>query len=197
MMSKFNIGDIVIDKYNRGAGAATVVFVEPNGNAHVRYGDLIPFEFVINENCLERYEPKLPYLPKELKIDDIKIIVNKPAVIAIRGTHKGVAKCNPIDTFALNTGIDIAIKRLKESENGLNKFVPKFGQKYHFIDFSTSVVLSHKYNPSLDTFDKVNFYLGNMFKTKKEAEENLDKMYKRFNTMIRLIGNYLKENERE
>lgn len=118
------------------------------------------------------------------KSKEIKIIVNEPAVIAIRGDKKGVAKCNPADTFDVAIGSKLAIERLIEAENG--HWVPSNGEKY-FMVFEPFHIVSSScvFSPSVSMIDNVNLALGNMFKTTEEAEAHKEEIKTRFDMMIK------------
>ncbi len=118
------------------------------------------------------------------KSKEIKIIVNEPAVIAIRGDKKGIAKCNPADTFDVAIGSKLAIERLIEAENG--HWVPSNGEKYFMVCEPLHMVSNRwGFTPSVSMNDNVNLALGNMFKTPEEAEAHKEEIKKRFDMMIK------------
>ena len=118
------------------------------------------------------------------KSKEIKIIVNEPAVIAIRGDKKGVAKCNPADTFDVAIGSKLAIERLIEAENG--HWTPSEGDKYFMVFEPLHIVSSScAFSPSVRVIDNVNLALGNMFKTTEEAEAHKEEIKTRFDMMIK------------
>ena len=113
------------------------------------------------------------------KSKEIKIIVNEPAVIAIRGDKKGVAKCNPADTFDVAIGVNLAVERLKAQE----KFIPKEHERFYFIRREFKQVLDSSYCSTLDE-DAIFVAMGNCFRTEKEAETNRNKIKARFDKLL-------------
>ena len=137
----------------------------------------------IYEHCWYCDESELKLVIREEKSMDkskeIKIIVNEPAVIAIRGDKKGIAKCNPADTFDVAIGVNLAVERLKAQE----KFIPKEHERFYFIRREFKQVLDSSYCSTLDE-DAIFVAMGNCFRTEKEAEAHKEEIKKRFDMMI-------------
>ena len=55
-----------------------------------------------------------------------------------RGKHSAIAKCNPEDTFCLRRGLDLALSRLEDAENGCI-VIPHGGNYYHISTSDGSV----------------------------------------------------------
>ena len=105
-------------------------------------------------------------------------------VIAERDGKKGVARCNPTDTFDFLTGAKLAIERLEAAANNYGKpFVPKFNECYWYIAADGNE-LNTEY---IGTYDWSMVALGNAFRTEKEAEMNKKEVYARINGMIEVI----------
>lgn len=96
-----------------------------------------------------------------------------------RGKNSAIAKCNPEDTFNYQTGLDLALSRLKEAERGL--VAPMEGGKYYHVTTSQGSVSSASFVPWW-LEDKLNVALKNAFVSEKaakaHAEEVLQKYYK-------------------
>lgn len=118
------------------------------------------------------------YRPGCLKVYQID---NK--VIAERDGKKGVARCNPTDTFDFLTGAKLAIERLEATDNYGKPFMPKFNECYWYIADNGNVVTTG-YNC---TYDWAMAALGNAFRTEKEAEMNKKEVYVRINGMVEAI----------
>lgn len=103
-------------------------------------------------------------------------------VIAERDGKKGVARCNPTDTFDFLTGAKLAIERL-EADNYGKPFMPKFNECYWYIAKNGNVVNTEYIN----TYDWAMVALGNAFRTEKEAEMNKKEVYARINGMVESI----------
>ena len=119
------------------------------------------------------------YRPGCLKVYQID---NK--VIAERDGKKGVARCNPTDTFDFLTGAKLAIERLEASDNYGKPFVPNSGEYYWYINNDGNVSHREDYN---GTYDWAMVALGNSFRTEKEAEMNKKEVYARINGMVEAI----------
>ena len=104
-------------------------------------------------------------------------------VIAERDGKKGVARCNPTDTFDFLTGAKLAIERLGASENYGKPFVPNIGECYWFIN-KNGRVSNTAYSC---TYDWAMVALGNSFRTEKEAEMNKNKVFARITGMVEAI----------
>lgn len=104
-------------------------------------------------------------------------------VIAERDGKKGVARCNPTDTFDFFIGAKLALERLGASENYGKPFVPKLNEYYWFIT-KNGMVSNTAYSC---TYDWAMVALGNAFRTEKEAEMNKKGVYARINGMIEVI----------
>ena len=104
-------------------------------------------------------------------------------VIAERDGKKGVARCNPTDTFDFLTGAKLAIERLEVSDNYGKPFVPKFNEFYWFITENGRV----SYTAYNCTYDWAMVALGNSFRTEKEAEMNKKEVYARITGMVEAI----------
>ena len=120
------------------------------------------------------------YRPGCLKVYQID---NK--VIAEHDGKKGVARCNPTDTFDFLTGAKLAIERLEAADNYGKPFVPKFKECYWYITDNGNVV-NTEYNC---TYDWSMVALGNSFRTKKEAEMHKKAVYERITGMVEAIKN--------
>lgn len=120
------------------------------------------------------------YRPGCLKVYQID---NK--IIAERDGKKGVARCNPTDTFDFFIGAKLAIERLEAAENYGKPFVPKLSECYWFINKQGRV-----YNTDYScSYDWAMVALGNAFRTEKEAEMNKKEVYARINGMLEVIKN--------
>lgn len=104
-------------------------------------------------------------------------------VIAERDGKKGVARCNPTDTFDFLTGAKLAIERLEAADNYGKPFVPKFNECYWYITKNGHMVNTEY----IGTYDWAMVALGNAFRTEKEAEMNKKEVYARINGMIEVI----------
>ena len=125
-----------------------------------------------------RFDKLSLYRPGCLKVYQID---NK--VIAERDGKKGVARCNPTDTFDFLTGAKLAIERLEAADNYGKPFVPKFNECYWFIT-ENGRVSNTAYNC---TYDWAMVALGNSFRTEKEAEMHKKEVYARITGMVEAI----------
>lgn len=106
-------------------------------------------------------------------------------VIAERDSKKGVARCNPTDTFDFLTGAKLAIERLEAADNYGKPFVPKFNECYWYIAANGHVV----HTEYIGTYDWAMVALGNAFHTEKEAEMHKKEVYARITGMVEAIKN--------
>lgn len=105
-------------------------------------------------------------------INDVKITVEGNKVTVEKGNMIGVAKCCPDDKFDLQTGIDLAMSRLKE------KWIPKDGDKIYYLD-TDGLVEDRTFDD--DYYDYVKFIkTGNYFKTYEDAKEYADVVAQEF-----------------
>lgn len=125
-----------------------------------------------------KYEKEL--LPKGVYLTDVSIHENGKIVVKDNKGNKGISKCNQIDAFNLEVGLQLAIQRLAKKI----PFVPKDGEFYY------SILLSIK-KPYKSTFyeyifsDELNKAIGNCFRTEEEAEKNKGKIISRFKTLLK------------
>ena len=96
-----------------------------------------------------------------------------------RNGKEGIAKCNPEDTFNFQTGLDLALSRLKEAESNLVDDQNR--GKFYYISTSEGSVSSTIF-VSCWLEDKLNVALKNAFVSEEAArahvEEVLQKYYK-------------------
>lgn len=121
--------------------------------------------------------------PCKLSLDRsgcLKVYQIDNKVIAERDGKKGVARCNPTDTFDFLTGAKLAIERLEAAYNYGKPFMPKFNECYWYITDNGNVVPTGY----IGTYDWALVALGNSFRTEKEAEMNKKEVYARINGMI-------------
>lgn len=101
-------------------------------------------------------------------MEPIKICKHGNKVLAVMGTHIGIAKCNPSDRFDLYTGAKLAVERLEEQIDWL-----KPGDKCFLVDITkTNLYCNVTYSDLLKPWKKRNL----LFKTKEEALEHANKL---------------------
>lgn len=115
----------------------------------------------------------------------IKVYQIDNKIIAERDGKKGVARCNPTDTFDFFTGAKLALERLGASENYGKPFVPKFHECYWYIAANGHVV----HTEYIGTYDWAMVALGNAFRTEKEAKMHKKEVYARITGMVEAIKN--------
>ena len=98
-----------------------------------------------------------------------------------RNGKEGIAKCNPEDTFNFQTGLDLALSRLEDAENGciVN---PQCGKYYHISTSSGSV--SSAIFVSWWLPDKLNAALKNTFISAEVAQEHKEEVLAKFEKVI-------------
>ncbi len=198
MKHRFKVGDIVsFNYYDVKTYKGEVVNLHPTGELEgtlaVSFGnDFNGWSDGVNKNCWCCDEDDLTLVSrKDDESMEIKLIINKPAIIAIRGDKKGIAKCSPKDTWDEVEGIRLAVERLKEAEG--EKWFPEDGGEYFYSNPLTGVVhCDSNYYPDKHILDSINKALGNIFKTEKEAEENASIIKNRFDMMIMFLEGYTK-----
>lgn len=116
----------------------------------------------------------------------LKIIENK-MVVASRGKLYAIAKKHPDDEWDVAVGVKLAVERLLELEEKERKkdFVPADLGTYFYVASGKAV------NPVFDTMyfkenynDNINLALGNCFRTREEAEANINEMRGRIAMLI-------------
>lgn len=138
----------------------------------------------------KHYFRKLP--PKTIKVatylgldaEKVTCYVDKEnGTITVRqGDTEAKAKKSPKDTWDFRLVMGLALCRLKEKLAELRK--PTFKEPCHYvlkegiINFTTMGLLEDSIQ------DSVMYAMGNVFKTRKEAEDNTEKMLKRTNMII-------------
>lgn len=105
-------------------------------------------------------------------------------VIAERDGKKGVARCNPTDTFDFLTGAKLAIERLEAADKYGKPFMPNRREGYWYINQDGNVNHTEDYKCA---YDWAMVALGNAFRTENEAEMNKKEVYARINGMIEVI----------
>lgn len=105
-------------------------------------------------------------------------------VIAERDGKKGVARCNPTDTFDFLTGAKLAIERLEAADKYGKPFVPNRREGYWYINQDGFVNHTEDYKCA---YDWAMVALGNSFRTEKEAEMNKKEVYARITGMVEAI----------
>lgn len=134
-----------------------------------------------------KYEKE--FLPKGVYLTDVSIHENGRIVVKDNKGNKGISKCNKIDAFNLEVGLQLAIQRLAKK----TPFVPKDGEFYY------SILLSIE-KPYKSTFyehifsDELNKAIGNYFRTEEEAEKNKGKIISRFKTLLKYAELIAKED---
>ena len=98
-----------------------------------------------------------------------------------RGKNSAIAKCNPEDTFCLRRGLDLALSRLEDVENGLITD-PEGGQYYHVTTSQGSVCYSSFVPWWLE--DKLNAALKNAFVSEEAAKGHADEVIKKYYKVI-------------
>jgi hypothetical protein len=120
------------------------------------------------------------FLPEGVYLTDVSIRENGKIVVKDNKGNKGISKCNQIDAFNLEIGVQLAVQRLAEK----TLFVPEDGKKYYSILITTG-------EPYESTFyecifdDLLNKAMGNCFRTEEEAEKNRDKIISRHKTILK------------
>lgn len=97
------------------------------------------------------------------KILAVIIDSRKRTVTVSDGEAKGVAKCSPEDVFDEETGVNLAVERYYKPV----KF-PAIGDKYYFADFDGTVGMEFYEG---EDYEKNLIEMGNLFRTKEEAEK--------------------------
>lgn len=129
------------------------------------------------------------FLPKGVYLTDVSIHENGRIVVKDNKGNKGISKCNQIDAFNLEVGLQLAIQRLVEK----TPFVPKEGEVYYSILLSIG-------SPYKSTFyecifsDMLNKAMGNCFRTEEEAKKNKDKIMSRSKTLLKYAELIAKED---
>lgn len=129
------------------------------------------------------------FLPEGVYLTDLSVHENGRIVVKDNKGNKGISKCNKIDAFNLEVGLQLAIQRLAEK----TPFVPKDGEFYY------SILLSIE-KPYKSTFyehifsDELNKAIGNCFRTEEEAKKNKDKIMSRFKTLLKYAELIAKED---
>ena len=94
----------------------------------------------------------------------------------------GTAKCHPEDAFNPEIGVRLAITRAVK--NMRKPFIPCNGQLYYFVCGNGLVVPSH-FRGSIE--DQLRMAMGNCFKTKAQAQVNVDIITKRAKRATELL----------
>lgn len=109
---------------------------------------------------------------------EIKILVNNPVVVAMRGDKKGIARCCPEDVFDLSVCVKLAVERLEEQE----KFIPNSFEMYWYVTQYNQAYSTHYMKGAL--IDDINLSYGNCFRTSEEALANFEKIDGRIEKII-------------
>lgn len=134
-----------------------------------------------------KYEKEL--LPKGVYITDVSIHGNGKIVVKDNKGNKGISKCNQLDAFNLEVGLQLAIQRLAEK----TPFVPKDGEFYYSILLSTGSAYKSTFYVHIFS-DELNKAIGNCFRTKEEAEKNKEKITSRFTMLLKYAELIAKED---
>ena len=129
-------------------------------------------------NIPEGYEDRYTFTVNRSIYVFYKPAVNKQEIVVS-------AKCHPDDKFDVHIGLEVAVKRLAEKlgifEDKIKeeeKLILEEGQKYWSMSMDGDYVYSSYYLPSY--LHKLDVAMGNCFKTKKEAEANIDKVKEKY-----------------
>ena len=98
-----------------------------------------------------------------------------------RGQNSAIAKCNPEDTFCLRKGLDLALSRLEDVENGY--IVSPQGGNYYRISTSNGSV-SYATFISCWLEDKLNAALKNAFVSEEAAKAHADDVLQKYYKVI-------------
>ena len=98
-----------------------------------------------------------------------------------RNGEEGIAKCNPEDTFNFQTGLDLALSRLKEAEIGL--VANQEGGHYYRVTTSQGSVSYSSFVPWW-LEDKLNAALKNAFVSEEAAKGHADEVIKKYYKVI-------------
>jgi hypothetical protein len=134
-----------------------------------------------------KYEKE--FLPKGVYLTDVSIHENGRIVVKDNKGNKGISKCNQIDAFNLEVGLQLAIQRLAEK----TPFVPKDGEFYYSILLSTGNAYKSTFYVHIFS-DELNKAIGNCFRTKEEAEKNKEKITSRFTMLLKYAELIAKED---
>lgn len=144
-------------------------------------------------NIPEGYEDRYTFTVNRSIYVFYKPAVNKQEIVVS-------AKCHPDDKFDVHIGLEVAVKRLaeklgvckeekKETKDKKEGWLPKNGDLY----WSVTVTDDGLDNVSAAVWTKVSSLywgnllsvaIGNCFKTKEEAEKNIDKIKEKYRKMI-------------
>lgn len=112
--------------------------------------------------------------------------------IKVRSGNKeiiGGAKCHPDDKFDICAGVRLAVYRIKEQLVS-KKWKPKRGDIYWALLFNGSDIVCDFYCYAGSHVDQVQVLLGNCFKTKEEAQQNAEKVRKRYKAVKKFLKGY-------
>lgn len=184
---KFKVGDKVV-----GHGSESHMSIEGLHGVIVSVGALTVLVDFGNgfdgHNCGGLIKTRTGWYvdPCKLSLDMsgcLKVYQIDNKVIAKRDGKKGVARCNPTDTFDFLTGAKLAIERLEAADKYGKPFVPKFNECYWYIADDGNAINTEY----ISTYDWAMVALGNSFRTENEAEMNKKEVYARITGMVEAI----------
>ncbi|WP_196599039.1 hypothetical protein [Pectinatus frisingensis] len=114
--------------------------------------------------------------------EKIKIITkDRKVVIAMRGKHKGVAKCNPEDTFDVAIGLKLALERLiEQEEKGAGAVINPEYDKVKYFNIDCDGYISHSYLYENCGSSEIRVAMKNNFMTMGAAEAHKDEMVEKW-----------------
>ena len=127
-------------------------------------------------------------MKKKVNCSSISIIQKDNVIIAVRGDCKGIAKCNPEDTFDAGVGTKLAIARLLEAEQD----VIKEGDNYFFVDIDGYILASTIYRRvdlcalhiAMHNLCELHIAMHNCFRTREAAVAKRDEIMTKWKKVI-------------
>lgn len=119
-----------------------------------------------------------------LNFEKVKCFIDKEkGIIKVKqGCVEAKAKKAPQDKWDFRLSMGLALCRLKEKLTGHQK--PDFYEKCHYVLSPQTVYPSYTGLKSDFIADTILYAMGNTFKTKKEAEDNIEEMFRRTNLIV-------------
>lgn len=119
-----------------------------------------------------------------LNFEKVKCFIDKEkGIIKVKqGCIEAKAKKAPQDKWDFRLGMGLALCRLKEKLAEHQK--PDFYEECHYVLSPRTVYPSYNGLKSDFIADIILHAMGNTFKTKKEAEDNIEEMFRRTNLIV-------------